>query len=177
MPDRSASRGALAALVGLLLSGCGGSSSPDMAVVVPHNYEQINAEILLPSCANFTSCHSTNTATVNKLNMKDDAYAALVNVPAVNKQAASEGLLRVKPCDPDNSFIIKKLELPITMTDANVGYGSYMPNSNGHLPQPQIQAIRDWISRGALRSEPADVTGTTCMALDMSAAVDLAVHD
>jgi hypothetical protein len=37
-----------------------------------------------------------------------------------------------------------------------------MPASNPPLDPAVIKAIRDWINRGALRSEPAGVTGSTC---------------
>jgi hypothetical protein len=163
----------------VILSGaCGGGSAGDMAAPVPHNFDQIRAEILSPSCANFISCHSSTSPAVNKLDLTKDPYAALVGVPAYNTQAAGEGLLRVKPCDPDNSFLVKKLELPLNLTDSNVGYGVSMPNGNGHLTPEQIKAIRDWISRGALRSEPVDVSGTTCNPEDMSASTgDMATQD
>ena len=37
-----------------------------------------------------------------------------------------------------------------------------MPDTSPHLPAEQIQAIKDWIDRGALRDEPATVTGKSC---------------
>jgi hypothetical protein len=48
-----------------------------------------------------------------------------------------------------------------------------MPDTNPHLPSAQIQAISDWIDRGALKSEPATVTGKTCtIATDMAGTTD-----
>jgi hypothetical protein len=157
---------------------------PDMsAVVVPHNFDQIYSEILAPSCAGFSVCHSAagaptlanklNLAMMNLDNTPNDPYLALVGAMSVNTQALAEGKLRVKPCDSTNSFLTIKLTLPLTATDPMVGYGEYMPQGSGHLPDTQIQAIKDWIDRGALRTESATVTGKTCqLVADMAAAHD-----
>ena len=56
--------------------------------------------------------------------------------------------------------------------DKDTGYGNYMPDTNPHLPSEQIQAIADWIDRGALKNEPATVTGKTC-----TLSSDMATHD
>ena len=77
-------------------------------------------------------------------------------------KAAGEGKLRVQPCDSADSFLIIKLTMP-TNQDLTTGYGAYMPSTNPHLDPAVIQAIADWIDRGALRNEPATVTGKTCM--------------
>jgi len=146
------------------------NTSADMSgtVQVPHNFDQINSEILGPSCAAFSVCHSPEGARdANMLDLKTDPYAALVGVASQNMKAMSEGKLRVKPCDSANSFLIVKLQLPQNQ-DPTTGYGDYMPDTNPHLPSEQIKAIADWIDRGALKSEPATVTGNTCMAGDMA---------
>jgi hypothetical protein len=155
--------------------GCGGSSNngdggTDMtAVVVPHNFDQINSEILGPSCAAFSVCHSVDGARdANMLDLATDPYTALVGVASQNAKAMGMGLLRVKPCDSANSFLIIKLKLAMN-EDPNTGYGDYMPDTNPHLPGTQIQAIADWIDRGALKNESATVTGNTCL-VDMGAA-------
>ncbi len=155
----------------------------DMSVAVPHNFEQINTLVLAPSCAGFSVCHSSSgQALANKLNLcsapdraglstkicgdsgtLEAAWRALYNQPAQNMMAKNEGLVLVKPCDPDNSFLVKKLELPESQIDPKVGYGGHMPTQSTPIPAPQRQAIRDWISRGAHLDEPADVTGTTCV--------------
>ncbi|HEX9104334.1 MAG TPA: hypothetical protein VF997_19120, partial [Polyangia bacterium] len=150
------------------------SNSPaDMtATVVPHNFDQINTMILQPSCAAFSVCHNAKVASQGNLDLKADPYAALVGVLSDNAKAKSEGKLRVKPCDSANSFLIIKLKLP-TNQDLKTGYGAWMPATNPHLDPAIIQAIADWIDRGALRSEPATVTGKTCtIGPDMAAAHD-----
>lgn len=160
----------------LLAPGCGddSSGSADMtAVVVPHNFDQINTQILQGSCANFTVCHGSKMTSTDNLDLKTDPYTALVNAPAVNPKAASEGKLLVKPCDSASSFLVIKLSIPSNMDqDLTTGYGHHMPDTNPNLPAEQIQAIKDWIDRGALKNEPANVTGKTCMVTDMGAAHD-----
>ncbi len=160
----------------LAASACDDTTSntnADMtAVVVPHNFDQINTMILQPSCAAFSVCHNAKVATQGNLDLKTDPYAALVGVLSDNAKAKSEGKLRVKPCDSANSFLTIKLELPMNQ-DPTTGYGHYMPDTNPHLPTEQIKAITDWIDRGALRNEPATVTGRTCtLGPDMAVAHD-----
>jgi hypothetical protein len=181
----------LAAILGLplslLVAGCGDtttSAPADMtaSAPVPHNFDQINAQILTPGCAGFSVCHSPEGARdANMLNLgaknldgtPNDPYVALVGVAAVNAKAHGEGKLRVKPCDSANSFLTIKLELPAN-EDPVTGYGHYMPDTNPHLPAGQIQAIKDWIDRGALRDEPATVSGKTCT---LGADMATAAHD
>jgi hypothetical protein len=162
-------------ILALFALGCGDTTSntpADMtAVVVPHNFDQINSEILGPSCAAFSVCHSPEGARdANMLDLKTDPYKALVGVLSQNPKAMGEGTLRVKPCDSAHSFMIFKLQLA-TNQDPMTGYGHYMPDTNPHLPNEQIQAIADWIDRGALKSEPATVTGKSCT-LDMAPSTD-----
>ena len=156
----------------VVAAGCGDNNAPaDMSVAVPHNFDQINSQVLQVSCANFSPCHSpTGASAANHLNLAmmnqdgtpNDPYKALVDVAAVNMKAASEGKLRVKPCDSQDSFVIIKLNLQQNQ-DLTTGYGHYMPDTNPHLDPAVIQGIADWIDRGALRDEPATVTGKTCM--------------
>ena len=162
----------------LVAAGCGDTTTNtamDMSgtVTVPHNFDQINTEILQPSCAAFSVCHAAGAGVAeNFLDLKTDPYKALVGVPAVNPKAKSEGKLRVKPCDSANSFLVIKLKLPMN-EDLQTGYGNYMPSTNPHLDPTLIQAIADWIDRGALQNEPSTVTGNTCMAGgDMSTSHD-----
>ncbi len=134
-----------------LLAGC--SSSP----AVPMTFKEINSQILNKSCANFTSCHCSSALTgcnnpggaaVDKLDLMTDPYNALVNAPSYNAQAKAMGLLRVKPGDPANSFLVIKLMLPLAATDDG-GYQSSMPYGNPHLPDVDITAIENWITAGA----------------------------
>jgi hypothetical protein len=166
----------LCLLVAVGAIGCGDdgpAENPDLSIVTLHNFDQINTYVLGPLCSNFSVCHSTQgQRDAGHLDLQKGgaagAYAALVGVLSDNKMAGAEGKVRVVPCDPDDSFLYIKLTLPETQKDSKVGYGASMPKDNPHLPMEQLQAIRDWIARGAREHEPADVTGTTCMTDDAS---------
>jgi hypothetical protein len=156
-------------VLALLALGCGDDAATppaDMAVVVqvPHNFDQINSIILSQSCASFSVCHSKAGAkSAGHLDLETDPYTALVGVAADNAKAKSEGLMRVAPCDSAHSFLLTKLKLTKDQ-DPTTGYGHHMPDTNPSLPDAQIQAIADWIDRGAIKNEPATVTGNQCAA-------------
>ena len=63
------------------------------------------------------------------------SLAALVNVPSIQQAA----IMRVLPGNPDNSYLVHKLE-------AN---GVTVMPPTGMLPAAEITAIRDWITAGA----------------------------
>jgi hypothetical protein len=168
-----------------LVAGCGTASSgggadmatggDDLAIVttVPTNFASINQDIIMPTCAKFSVCHNTaGSSDANMLDLSQDPYKALVNVAAVNAKAMSMGLLRVKPCDADHSFMQIKISLT-TDLDTMTDYGHHMPQVDGEfLTGAQIQAIKDWINRGALENEPADVSGSTCQLFQDMGSVD-----
>jgi hypothetical protein len=52
-------------------------------------------------------------------------------------------ILRVAPGDPDNSYLIQKLE-------GTASVGVQMPEGGPPLPQDRIDVIRQWISDGAI---------------------------
>jgi hypothetical protein len=113
-------------------------------------FAEINTQVLAPSCAAFSVCHSAVGASqANMLNLETNPYTALVNAPAVNAKAAAEGKVRVKPSDPDNSLMWIKLNLPESQTSASVGYGGSMPQASPHLPKEQLDGIKAWIAAGA----------------------------
>src|SRR5208282_4407662 len=45
--------------------------------------------------------------------LETDPYDALVNAPPANAWALAHGYLRVAPDNPDNSFLVTKLALPV----------------------------------------------------------------
>ena len=136
-------RTSLAAISLLLIFSVGCSSPP------PTTFNAINQQIFAHSCANFTVCHDKQGAKeANMLDLATDPYNALVNVPPFNDLANSQGLMRVKPGDPDHSFILIKLQLPLASTDDG-GYQASMPSGNPHLPDFDISGIKTWIMNGA----------------------------
>src|SRR5262245_42922221 len=106
-------------LIGIAcVSGCGNMPTTP----TPHNFAEINTQVLAKGCAAFSTCHSAQGARLaGMLDLATDPYAALVGVPATNAMAKAEGKLRVAPCDPDNSFLMIKLRLPLTATDPRTG--------------------------------------------------------
>jgi hypothetical protein len=89
-----------------------------------------------------TSCHTdAGRAPSSGLNLRrETAYAALVGVPSVQRL----GVARVKPGDPENSYLIHKL-------DGRTGIvGTRMPRGTGpYLTDGQMLILRRWIERGA----------------------------
>ncbi len=69
-------------------------------------------------------------------------YASIVNVPSVEQPT----LLRVKPHDPANSYVVQKLEGAPTIT------GARMPFGGPYLSQTQINQLEAWINAGALNN-------------------------
>ena len=67
------------------------------------------------------------------------AHADLVNARSVGKPAA----VRVIPGDPNNSYLVHKLEGRADIV------GSRMPFGGPFLPQADVDVIRMWIARGA----------------------------
>ena len=89
-----------------------------------------------------TECHTDIGRTPSGgQNLRHDvAYANLVNVPVRGKP----GAIRVIPGDPDNSYIIQKIEgMPGIV-------GERMPRTGGpYLTPGQILIIKRWIALGA----------------------------
>jgi hypothetical protein len=93
-----------------------------------------------------TNCHTTAGGRVPPVGMdlgSPNAHAQLVNVPALNKP----GAIRVIPGDPENSYLIHKLEGRPTIV------GQRMPRGTGpFLSDGQIRVIKRWIELGALNN-------------------------
>ena len=93
-----------------------------------------------------TNCHTTAGGRVPPVGMdlgSPNAHAMLVNVPALNKP----GAIRVIPGDPENSYIIHKLEGRSDIA------GLRMPRSGPpYLTDGQIRVIKRWIELGALNN-------------------------
>jgi hypothetical protein len=99
----------------------------------------IQTNVFTPRCS---GCHSGAGATLpGAMNLTNAgaSFAALVGVASVEMPS----LLRVAPNDPDNSYLIRKLE-----GGPNIG-GARMPLVGPPLDQPTIDAIRLWITNGA----------------------------
>ena len=106
------------------------------AVVV--TLAQLQANIFTPKCS---GCHTGIGATlpgVMNLTTAAATHAALVNVTSIDEPAFK----RVLPGDPNNSYIIHKLE-------GTQIVGARMPFGGPFLDQATIDQVRAWIQAGA----------------------------
>jgi mono/diheme cytochrome c family protein len=94
-----------------------------------------------PACS---GCHTNVGRTPSGgLNLAgDEAYDRLVNVASVRKTGAT----LVVPGDPDNSYLIQKIE------GASGLVGTRMPLNGPYLSDGQVRIIRRWIETGAGRN-------------------------
>ena len=77
-------------------------------------------------------------ASAVSLSHTNASFSALVNVASL--QVGS--LMRVTPGDPDNSYLVQKLEGTATV-------GVQMPQGGPFLDQATIDMVRQWITDGA----------------------------
>jgi hypothetical protein len=92
-----------------------------------------------------TQCHtSTGRNPSGGMNLNHDvAYDQVVNMPVRGKP----GAIRVIPGDPDNSYLVQKLE------GSSAIVGRRMPNNGPpYLTDGQILILRRWIAIGAPRN-------------------------
>ena len=125
-----------------------GDHPPDLAQANCQGNETFKAAqaAMLGSCGGFgpMACHSRSPFGGDLDLTPANAYATLVNVRA----ALAPAKLRVKPGDPDASFLVQKL----TNMQAQ-GEGNPMPQGEGiqwRAPDPaKLNVLRCWIARGA----------------------------
>jgi hypothetical protein len=140
-------RGAvLGSLCTLHLQGCAGNGqgldangrplvSGAGSVPLSADLASIQANVFTPIC---TKCHAGGGAPEGLRLDAADSYSLLVGVPSTEVPS----LLRVKPGDPDNSYIIQKLE-------GHAAVGAQMPLGGPYLSTSTIAFIRQWITNGA----------------------------
>ena len=98
--------------------------------------ESIQANVFTKFCA---ECHAGPAA---PLGLRLDTVANSYNLLVGQNSVEVNSLLRVSPNDPDNSYLIQKLE-------GTAAVGGQMPLGNPALPQATIDVIRQWIIDGA----------------------------
>jgi hypothetical protein len=112
-------------------------------VVIGPTLDQIQAVIFTPSCAT-AGCHNAGTQAGGlSLADADSSYADLVG--QFSNAVGQDMSILVAPNDPDNSYLIMKLENAAGIT------GNRMPPAGAPISQPNIDQIRLWITNGALR--------------------------
>jgi methionine-rich copper-binding protein CopC len=110
------------------------------------DFTSIQVNVFTPIC---TKCHIGAGAPQGLQLDAAHSYSLLVGVPS----AEQPNLLRVKAGDPDNSYIIRKLEGGPGIV------GVQMPaDGPPYLPQATINVIRSWITNGAMKAMAASVS-------------------
>jgi hypothetical protein len=143
------SRGGLA-LSAALLAACAGNGegldangrplAPGSSTApLSADFESIQENIFTPICS---VCHAGGGAPEGLRLDAADSYNLLVGVPSTEVPT----VLRVKPGDPDNSYIIQKLEGHAAV-GAQMPFGC--PTTQPCLTTDTIAFIRQWITNGA----------------------------
>ena len=137
----------------VLLGGCAGSGKgldqngrpplPGASTDGPltADFASIQAHVFTPIC---TVCHAGAGAPQGLRLDAANSYSLLVGVPSTEVPS----ILRVKPGDPDNSYLIQKLE-------GHASVGARMPFGGPYLDQATIDVIRQWITDGAMATAAA----------------------
>lgn len=128
----------------VLLLGCGSEDDGDF--VVEPTLSAIQTEIFDASCG-FSTCHGV-TGNKGDLILADGmSHGELVGVDVDNPAAAAMGMKRVIAGAPEDSFLILKLTKPV-----DTDFGELMPQGavDGIDPPAKVDAIAEWIRRGAL---------------------------
>ena len=131
----------------IILSGCDSTdandedSDPPTSSLEPR-LSSIQANVFNVSCAS-SACHgSSNPQRSLDLSSASRSFEELVGVASLD----IPGMLLVSPGNPDDSYLIWKLE-------GNSGIlGSRMPRNSSALPASTINTIRQWITDGALNN-------------------------
>jgi len=137
------------------ISPGGGTGGPITA-----DFQSIQDNVFTPICS---QCHIGAGAPEGLQLDAAHSYNLLVGVPS----AEQPNLLRVKPGDPDNSYMVHKIEGLSGIT------GGQMPLGETPLPQATIDAIRQWITNGAPNAPPG--TAAAAFAVQTTAPLDKGV--
>jgi hypothetical protein len=139
----------LASVLASVLAGCAGNGAGLDANGRPAtpgaggtpltaDFASIQENVFTPIC---TVCHAGGAAPQGLRLDSANSYALLVGVPSTEVPS----LLRVKPGDPDASYLVQKLE-------GHAAVGAQMPFGGPPLPAETIAVIRQWIAAGAARA-------------------------
>jgi hypothetical protein len=133
--------------------GAGGSSSSGGSTggSVTADFQSIQDNVFTPICS---KCHIGASAPEGLQLDAAHSYNLLVGVPSVEQPS----LERVKPGDPDHSYMVLKIE------GAPGIDGGQMPLGETPLPQATIDAIRGWITNGAMKAPSSSLARAITLA-------------
>jgi len=124
------------------------------------DFQSIQDNVFTPICS---KCHIGASAPEGLQLDAGHSYNLLVGVPSVEQPS----FLRVKAGDPDNSYMVHKIEGLSGIS------GGRMPLGETPLPQATIDAIRQWIANGAQNAPAA--AAAQVFAVQTTAPLDKAV--
>ena len=124
---------------GLNISGRPLSESADVPLAA--TLQSIQSNVFNPSCI---VCHAGANAPQG---LRLDTANSFTNLVGISSRE-NGSVLRVAPGQPNNSYLVRKLE-------GTASVGEQMPLGGPPIPQPTIDFVRQWITDGAL----ADSTG------------------
>ena len=129
----------MAGLISLLILSCerAGPVQPAQGDLQP-TLSSIQANIFSQKCA-LSGCHLGSSAPLGLELSEGKSRGNLVNVPSQEVPK----LLRVAPGNPDQSYMVRKIE------GAAGIIGARMPRGRDPLSQEEINTIRQWIQDGA----------------------------
>ncbi|PZP30935.1 MAG: hypothetical protein DI603_13450 [Roseateles depolymerans] len=130
------------------VAGCGGGSGEgldsngrplgegaDPGGPLTASFASIQSHVFTPVCS---VCHSGGSAPQGLRLDATNSFTMLVGVSS----AEVPSLKRVKPGDPDNSYLIQKIE-------GHASVGARMPFGGPYLDADTVARIRQWIANGA----------------------------
>lgn len=103
-------------------------------------FSKILQDVIVPTCAQ-TYCHEANPPAAPMTLDAEQAWDSLVGTPSSQEPS----LLRVKPGDPDNSYLLIKLRAVSISEFAT----TQMPLNKPALDEATVKDIEAWIARGA----------------------------
>jgi len=160
-------------LASVLLAACAGNgdglnsngmpAAPGSAPNTPltANFQSIQDNVFTPICVR---CHSGASAPQGLQLDEGHSYALLVGVPSSEVPSRD----RVKPGDPDDSYLVQKL------AGASTIVGARMPFGGPYLPRSTLDIIRQWISDGAAPGTP-EQSAKVALAVTATSPVEAAV--
>jgi len=108
--------------------------------VIASAFGEIQSTIFTPICS---ECHGPSGASAGLRLDEAEAFAAIVGVASTEVPS----LMRISPNDPDNSYLVQKIE-------GTAAVGGRMPLGGPPLPQETIDLVRQWVTDGALPASP-----------------------
>ncbi len=115
------------------------------------DFQSIQDNVFTPICS---VCHAGGAAPQGLRLDAVNSYSMIVGVPSTEDPS----VLRIKPGNPDNSYLVQKIE-------GHASVGAQMPFGGPPLPAATINVIRQWVTDGALQASAiAPATGLAIVA-------------